>query len=36
MDRLELIKRNVQEIVTEEELEGLLNKKETPLGSYPT
>ena len=30
MDRLELIKRNVQEIVTEEELEGLLNKKETP------
>ncbi len=27
MDRLELIKRNVQEIVTEEELEGLLNKK---------
>lgn len=30
MDRLELIKRNVQEIVTEEELEGLLNKKEAP------
>jgi tyrosyl-tRNA synthetase len=30
MDRLELIKRNVQEIVTEEELEGLLNKKKLP------
>ncbi|MDI9394059.1 MAG: tyrosine--tRNA ligase [Euryarchaeota archaeon] len=30
MDRLELIKRNVQEIVTEEELEELLNKKESP------
>jgi tyrosyl-tRNA synthetase len=30
MDRLELIKRNVQEIVTEEELEELLNKKEAP------
>jgi tyrosyl-tRNA synthetase len=30
MDRLELIKRNVQEIVTENELEELLNKKETP------
>ena len=30
MDRLELIKRNVQEIVSEEELEGLLNKKEAP------
>ncbi|HEY3360796.1 MAG TPA: tyrosine--tRNA ligase [Methanosarcina sp.] len=28
MDRLELIKRNVQEIVTEGELEELLNKKE--------
>ncbi|MCC4765832.1 tyrosine--tRNA ligase [Methanosarcina sp. DH1] len=30
MDRLELIKRNVQEIVTEGELEELLNKKEAP------
>lgn len=30
MDRLELIKRNVQEIVTEEELEGLLNKNDAP------
>jgi tyrosyl-tRNA synthetase len=30
MDRLELIKRNVQEIVTEEELEELLNKQEAP------
>ena len=30
MDRLELIKRNVQEIVTEGELEELLNNKETP------
>lgn len=30
MDRLELIKRNVQEIVTEEELEELLKKKESP------
>ncbi len=30
MDRLELIRRNVQEIVTEEELEELLNKKESP------
>ena len=30
MDRLELIKRNVQEIVTEEELEGLLKNKEAP------
>lgn len=30
MDRLELIKRNVQEIVTEEELEELLKKKEAP------
>ena len=30
MDRLELIKRNVQEIVTEEELEELLTKKGTP------
>jgi len=30
MDRLELIKRNVQEIVTEEELEELLTKKEAP------
>lgn len=30
MDRLELIKRNVQEIVTERELEDLLNKKEAP------
>lgn len=30
MDRLELIRRNVQEIVTEEELEELLNKKEAP------
>ncbi len=30
MDRLELVKRNVQEIVTEEELEGLLQKKEAP------
>lgn len=27
MYRLELVKRNVQEIVTEEELEKLLNKK---------
>jgi tyrosyl-tRNA synthetase len=30
MDRLELVKRNVQEIVTEEELEELLKKKEAP------
>ncbi|TGC10991.1 tyrosine--tRNA ligase [Methanolobus halotolerans] len=30
MDRLELIKRNVQEIVTEEELKALLEKKEHP------
>jgi tyrosyl-tRNA synthetase len=30
MDRLELIKRNVQEIVTEGELEELINKKEVP------
>jgi tyrosyl-tRNA synthetase len=30
MYRLELVKRNVQEIVTEEELEELLNKKEAP------
>jgi tyrosyl-tRNA synthetase len=30
MNRLELIKRNVQEIVTEGELEELLNKKEAP------
>ncbi|PAV14121.1 tyrosine--tRNA ligase [Methanosarcina spelaei] len=30
MDRLELINRNVQEIVTEGELEELLNNKETP------
>ncbi len=30
MDRLELIRRNVQEIVTEEELEGLLINKEAP------
>lgn len=30
MDRLELIKRNVQEIVTEGELEELLNKKKAP------
>jgi tyrosyl-tRNA synthetase len=30
MDRLELIKRNVQEIVTEGELEELLDKKEAP------
>jgi len=30
MHRLELVKRNVQEIVTEEELEELLNKKEVP------
>ena len=30
MYRLELVKRNVQEIVTEEELEELLNKKEVP------
>lgn len=30
MDRLKLIKRNVQEIVTEEELEELLDKKEAP------
>lgn len=30
MDRLELIKRNVQEIVTEGELEEFLNNKETP------
>ena len=30
MDRLELIKRNVQEIVTEGELEELINKKEIP------
>ncbi|MDD2439434.1 MAG: tyrosine--tRNA ligase [Methanosarcinaceae archaeon] len=30
MDRLELIKRNVQEIVTEEELDALLQKKEAP------
>jgi tyrosyl-tRNA synthetase len=29
MDRLELVKRNVQEIVTEEELEELLKKKES-------
>lgn len=31
MDRLELIKRNVQEIVTEEELEELLIKKDRPV-----
>ncbi|MGB3907541.1 MAG: tyrosine--tRNA ligase [Methanomethylovorans sp.] len=31
MDRLELIKRNVQEIVTEEELEELLKKKNAPV-----
>ena len=31
MDRLELIKRNVQEIVTEEELEELLTKKDDPV-----
>lgn len=31
MDRLELIKRNVQEIVTEEELEELLKKKDSPV-----
>lgn len=31
MDRLELIKRNVQEIVTERELEELLNKKKLPV-----
>ncbi len=31
MDRLELVKRNVQEIVTEEELEELLNKKNSPV-----
>ena len=30
MYRLELVKRNVQEIVTEEELEELLNRKEVP------
>ena len=30
MHRLELVKRNVQEIVTEEELEELLNRKEVP------
>lgn len=30
MDRLDLIKRNVQEIVTEGELEELLNKKKAP------
>ena len=30
MDRLELVKRNVQEIVTEGELEEILNKKEAP------
>ena len=30
MYRLELVKRNVQEIVTEEELDELLNKKEAP------
>ncbi|MBC7086065.1 MAG: tyrosine--tRNA ligase [Methanomethylovorans sp.] len=31
MDRLELIKRNVQEIVTENELEELLKKKDNPV-----
>jgi tyrosyl-tRNA synthetase len=30
MDRLELVKRNVEEIVTEEELQELLKKKEAP------
>jgi tyrosyl-tRNA synthetase len=30
MDRLELVKRNVEEIVTEEELQELLKKKESP------
>lgn len=30
MDRLELVKRNVEEIVTEEELQELLKKKEDP------
>jgi tyrosyl-tRNA synthetase len=30
MDRLELVKRNVEEIVTEEELQELLNRKEAP------
>ncbi|SDG27277.1 tyrosine--tRNA ligase [Methanolobus sp. WCC1] len=30
MDKMELIKRNVQEVVTEEELESLLNEKEHP------
>ena len=31
MDRLELIKRNVQEIVTEEELQELLKNKDSPV-----
>jgi len=31
MDRLELIKRNVQEIVTEEELQELLRNKDSPV-----
>lgn len=31
MDRLELVKRNVEEIVTEEELRELLNRKEAPV-----
>jgi tyrosyl-tRNA synthetase len=30
MDRLELVKRNVEEIVTEDELQELLNRKEAP------
>jgi tyrosyl-tRNA synthetase len=30
MDRLELVKRNIEEIVTEEELKELLKKKESP------
>ena len=30
MDRLELVKRNIEEIVTEEELQELLKKKEDP------
>ena len=31
MDRLELVKRNVQEIVTEEELQELLNRERSSL-----
>ncbi len=36
MDRLDLIKRNVQEIVTEGELEELLNKKKLHVPTSDT